>query len=891
MEENQFFEEMKPLLKDYVEFTKEDMSEKWENMEKEALAKVEESQVRLDEAKQRQNEAIKNRDIFDEVMPRLKTLGEKVYKPVEDERRENQKKLEEYARQYNSRNKELAQANEEVEQTRARIEEEKQERMNTQKEKQESVYAKAKEYIASSKEKMEQDIKDKSDKLEEVKKQYKSFENEKKIAMKLKSKLEKESEEVKSTETFKKMYTVADEESKKRIQELSEHSKVINQAMEELEGARNTLASFETKYDVIDFASEAGIQSLIEITGWEEENIILEEQGNDLEERDTSKETEEEVEEETIHKLIEDEVEVVEDNKTDLSKQEIDRILSDENIETVDETQKQTIGAQEETPVEEPEKDWNKMTEEEKWQAIKAIYEEREEGREDLLSPDYLVLKYQNLAMKDVDEAMKIAVATKGKSLVEIYENCLGKLEKDHPHYIRLEKLFRKVKERNEELLMTESNEGELSLAEMASLVAKNGEKKCLVAALELMHRKVEQNFEDLLTLEYIQMKRMEMGKVIESYSEEQVKKKLLATASKTLKDICLEQLEIAKQEKDKVKIKELTRMIKRVEKREKSLQKSNEQNSEQQTLAGQSPAPQVPTEQKTVQQTPAGQKPAPQVPTEQKTVQPTPTGQNPVPQAPTEQKPIEQQSGQGKSGMSQILQSGVLETFNKRDWKEQLEKSADKSKVKVAFKNGMYIANYGAVPVTLDYERYDEIANSMKEEFLGFSKEDMDRIDMGFYKLLRLYDEQYDSEKAFKYVSAMVADMTDKERKDYLKANGIKMKYNFNGIRKKEGDTIIEKIKENATNSKEIATVKKEGLVSKLGKKLSKLFSPAKRKASLKSKQEESVRSSSAQSETQSNRSPRENLGMEEYDINHESAIQHAQEGRKEERAPIIME
>ena len=134
MEENQFFEEMKPLLKDYVEFTKEDMSEKWENMEKEALAKVEESQVRLDEAKQRQNEAIKNRDIFDEVMPRLKTLGEKVYKPVEDERRENQKKLEEYARQYNSRNKELSQANEEVEQTRARIEEEKQESMNTQKE-------------------------------------------------------------------------------------------------------------------------------------------------------------------------------------------------------------------------------------------------------------------------------------------------------------------------------------------------------------------------------------------------------------------------------------------------------------------------------------------------------------------------------------------------------------------------------------------------------------------------------------------------------------------------------------------------------------------------------------------------------------------------------------
>ena len=37
---------------------------------------------------------------------------------------------------------------------------------------------------------------------------------------------------------------------------------------------------------------------------------------------------------------------------------------------------------------------------------------------------------------------------------------------------------------------------------------------------------------------------------------------------------------------------------------------------------------------------------------------------------------------------------------------------------------------------------------------------------------------------------------MTDKERKKYLKANGIKMKYNFKGIREDGENAIIEKIR-----------------------------------------------------------------------------------------------
>ena len=887
MEENQFFEEMKPLLKDYVEFTKEDMSEKWENMEKEALAKVEESQVRLDEAKQRQNEAIKNRDIFDEVMPRLKTLGEKVYKPVEDERRENQKKLEEYARQYNSRNKELAQANEEVEQTRARIEEEKQERMNTQKEKQESVYAKAKEYIASSKEKMEQDIKDKSDKLEEVKKQHKSFENEKKIAMKLKSKLEKESEEVKSTETFKKMYTVADEESKKRIQELSEYSKVINQAMEELEGARNTLVSFETKYDVIDFASEAGIQSLIEITGWEEENIILEEQGNDLEERDTSKETEEEVEEETIHKLTEDEVEVVEDNKTDLSKQEIDRILSDENIETVDETQKQTIGAQEETPVEEPEKDWNKMTEEEKWQAIKAIYEEREEGREDLLSPDYLVVKYKNLAMKDVDEALTIALETKGKTLVEIYENCLGKVEKEHPHYQRLAKLVNKVKERDEVLQMTESHDDELSPAERASIQALNGEKKCLVAALELMYREKEQNFEDLLIPEYNENISRIIGIIKEySTSEEIIKNELLTMVSKNLKDICLEQLEIAKLLDEEEKIKALTRMIKRVEKREKSLQNSNEQNSTrqnpaQQTPAGQNPAPQAPAGQKPAPQAPAGQNPAPQAPAGQNQAPQTPRGQNPAPQAPAGQNPAPQtprgsnpveMNKNGNIKIQYLIESDSYEIQKENPW-------------------GGFSWN-----IIKRSELDDRIDDDTLEKINA-----MDGACVDILKCLHKMDQGLNTTMMNDYIDIVVNSISKAETTRLMKEKGIDVRYDLKGQAvPKEVRKEMEQIAKMA-KSMGMAKVEK-GFFAGIAYKIQGMFGKLTNKTKLLDKSEKQKKfkflnrkkkrdMANTQVVEEPKRSSRENLGMEKYNINHESAIQHAQEGRKEERAPITME
>lgn len=107
MEENQFFEEMKPLLKDYVEFTKEDMSEKWGNMEKEALAKVEESQARLSEAKDKEMEARRNKQALEKAKISLKKvvaiIGDEEYKSIEGKVNEHVEKIKEYAREFNSR--------------------------------------------------------------------------------------------------------------------------------------------------------------------------------------------------------------------------------------------------------------------------------------------------------------------------------------------------------------------------------------------------------------------------------------------------------------------------------------------------------------------------------------------------------------------------------------------------------------------------------------------------------------------------------------------------------------------------------------------------------------------------------------------------------------------
>ena len=319
MEEKQFFEEMKRLLKDYVEYTKEDMSKKWEEMEKEALAKVEESQARCDEARNKEKEARKKGETLKQAKRKLKgmvvIIGDEEYKSIEGKINQNVEKIEELGREYNRRYRELEQAKQEQQQTKATIEKEKQERLEQQKEKQGNIYEKAQGYIVSKKEEMNRDIEKKSSRLEEMRAKRREFASEAKAASELRLTLSKSTDEIKKSETYKALSKKANEELQKRKAIYKEYNQEMSRAKEELEGAQATLASFEEKYNAIDFSSEAGIQSLIDITGWEEEkeaSAIEEEQKKDTHQIDDEQEAEQEKEREKIHKLTDEEVEVIE---------------------------------------------------------------------------------------------------------------------------------------------------------------------------------------------------------------------------------------------------------------------------------------------------------------------------------------------------------------------------------------------------------------------------------------------------------------------------------------------------------------------------------------------------------------------------------------------------
>lgn len=445
MEEEQLFEEMKPLLKDYVEFTKEDMSEKWENMEKEALAKVEESQARRDEARNKEEEARKKGETLRRAKRNLKSMvaiiGDEEYKSIEGKINQNVEEMKELGREYNHRYRELKQAQEEQQQTKATIEKEKQERLEQQKEKQGNIYEKTQGYIDSKKEEMSQDIQEKSKRLEEVKTRRSEIALEAKNAHRLRLTIRESSENIQKSATYKVLSEKASEELQKIQRVYKESYKEIKRAEEELEGAKATLASFEEKYDAIDFTSEAGIQSLIELTGWEEqkEGSVLEESSKDTKTIEDSQESETEVKEE----IKEESKEEPKNETTKVEKDEEEQIhkLTDEEAEIVkpNEAKKDTQ--------EEKEKEYNK-TKQQKWDEIEGVFKEIEDGYEDLLPRGYLEEKYRTLGMKNVDKAMEKALIIKGKSLLDICEQAYN-VEDNLIEKAVLENSIVEIKERN----------------------------------------------------------------------------------------------------------------------------------------------------------------------------------------------------------------------------------------------------------------------------------------------------------------------------------------------------------------------------------------------------------------------------------------------------------
>ncbi len=546
MEEEQFFEEMKPLLKDYVEFTKEDMSKKWENMEKEALAKVEESQARRDEAKNKEKEARKKGETLRQAKRNLKgmvaIIGDEEYKSIEGKINQNVKKIEELSREYNHRYKELEQAKQEQQQTKATIEKEKQERLEQQKEKQGSIYEKAKGYIDSKKEEMNRNIEEKSSKLEEMRAKRKELASEAKAASELRLTLSKSTDEIKKSATYKALSQKANKELQKRKAMYKEYNQEMSRAKEELEGAKATLASFEEKYGAIDFSSEAGIQSLMEITGWkdEKEASAIEEDKDTLEADDAQKLGEE------GHK------------QTEQSNEEVSK-LGDNEVEVIEPS---TRKASEEKKSQ-PEGKKQPKTEQEKWDEILEIYHKREEGYEDTLPRQYFREKYKVLGMKDVDEAMKIALPTKDMSLLEVIQGM--KLLEESPANIEIwDRTIEAVEIRIKELGNRELGWSEKKMFKTLGMD---------IEAAAVFDNMIN-GFEDLLDKEnYKKIDRI----MLQNAMKWGMEKNLIRICKLNFSDFLKEQIKEAKDKGELETSSSFEKLLKEVMEREKKLQQDKE--------------------------------------------------------------------------------------------------------------------------------------------------------------------------------------------------------------------------------------------------------------------------------------------------------------------------
>lgn len=226
MEEKKLFEEIKPLLDEYIKYSRQEMPDVW-NDSRASTMKEREERVYADD---REGEILK---ILDEGKTYNKVLEKTVSIPL-DTRREL-------------------------------IEELTQIREAKKQEKQEVIYDIVKEFLDSNKEKMNKEIEEKSQIEEKAWKAKKEATRNQRKAYKLRNLVEKEAGKE------SKVYKAANEEAKETLEKFETLSKEHNAAKNELEEAKGRLVEFNGKYDGIDFASEAGVYNLFDIIGLQEE--------------------------------------------------------------------------------------------------------------------------------------------------------------------------------------------------------------------------------------------------------------------------------------------------------------------------------------------------------------------------------------------------------------------------------------------------------------------------------------------------------------------------------------------------------------------------------------------------------------------------------------------
>ena len=214
MNEKEFFESIKPLISEYIEYQKQPMPDEWVDNRASSILQVQ------------QREYLSDKERF-----LLEALDE-------EKGMEIRKELI----------KELSQI-----------------RIETKHSKQENIYDKAKEFIDSNKEKMNKNIEEKNNQFEEIREKRSKAINEKVKAYKLRKML------LNQVGENSIVYKAADKDVRIKLSKYKELDREFKSKKEELEQAQEELAGFEEIYNEIDFESEAGIQTLFSIAESQEE--------------------------------------------------------------------------------------------------------------------------------------------------------------------------------------------------------------------------------------------------------------------------------------------------------------------------------------------------------------------------------------------------------------------------------------------------------------------------------------------------------------------------------------------------------------------------------------------------------------------------------------------
>ena len=335
-EEKKMFEEIEPLIMDYIAYTKQETPDVW--FDSRAAAQLER------EKKQYSN------DIEGELLRQLD----------EEKGKEKREKLIEQLNQIREENKQ---------------------------QKREVIYGKAKEFIDSNKEKMNKEIEEKTAELEAVKKERNQAIISKNKAYSLRKTVFKQVGE------NSKVYKAADEEAKEALENMKSLGKKYDEINKQLEESQGKLASFEEKYNGIEFSSSAGVYNLLDIIGIQEEQ---------LEAR-------------------------MSDGQVYQSGRKVDDMGEIKRMQ-------------------------EEATRQQLREELETRFREMETGYEDLLLDKYVYARENALGTQDIDDLQSILDDLTGKSLLDVYKEQVKFFKDDEETRKKLEDLIKKVEDRKAEL-------------------------------------------------------------------------------------------------------------------------------------------------------------------------------------------------------------------------------------------------------------------------------------------------------------------------------------------------------------------------------------------------------------------------------------------------------